>query len=140
MVKLYRGIDGTFIDLWNGVQRQADPSWVRGLQMSLHELAPNYIGCTEGQTAEIIVTQHWLRTVIWQLCSSLGLISSLTNESMLFLSPSCIAKDLQIALEGLSQFVIQARGGSLVSLVVDQSDIHRDFSLPVPLPCSGSSG
>jgi hypothetical protein len=57
MVKLYRCIDGTFIDLWNGVRCQADPSWVHELQMSLHELTPNRIGCTEGQAAEIVVAR-----------------------------------------------------------------------------------
>jgi hypothetical protein len=99
MVRLYRGIDGTFIDLWNGVRHQADPLWVHELQLSLHELAFNHSECTEGWTAEFMITQHWLRAVIWQLCSSQGFRRSFTKESVLFLSPSCIAEDLQLALD-----------------------------------------
>lgn len=124
MVRMFRSIDGTFINLWNQVPRQIDASWVRELQVNLHELAPNHIEGTEGQMTEIIVTRHWLRTVIWQMCSSRGLMSSLANEWMLFLSPSCIAKDLQIALEGLSQFAVQARGGGVVSPVMNHSHVY----------------
>jgi hypothetical protein len=133
MVKLYRCIDGTFIDLWNGVRCQADPSWVHELQMSLHELAPNRIGCTEGQAADIVVAQYWLRAAVWQLCSSRGLLGGFTNESVLFFSASCIAKDLQLALVGLPHFAVQARGGNLVSLFVDQSGIHLAFYIYTPL-------
>lgn len=124
MVRLYRGIDGTFIDLWNGIRRQADPSWVHELQLSLHELAFNHSECTEGWTAEVMTTQHWLRAVIWQLCSSLGFMGSFTKESVLFLSPSCIAEDLQPALERLPHFAVQARGGDVVSLFENQPYIQ----------------
>ena len=124
MARLYKHIDGTFIELRNGVRRQVDPSWVHELQMSLHELAPNYIEPIEGQTVEVIITQHWLRAIIWQLCSSQELMNSLNDESVLFLSPSCVAKDLQIALQRLTQFaIVHVRVGSLVSLLVNLSDI-----------------
>lgn len=63
MVGLYKSIDGTFVDLWNGVQRHADPSWLYRMQADLLQAVPGCVLYTEGQAIEILVTQHWLRNL-----------------------------------------------------------------------------
>lgn len=129
MTKLYRSIDETFIDLWNGVQRHADPLWVHELQIKLVELKPDYLQCTEEKMANVLLTQYWLRTIVWQLCSSRGLLNMLTASSMVLLSPNCIAMDLQITLQGFLQSAKLAHGNSLVSSVADhlRSSMHKSF-------------
>ena len=117
MVGLYKSIDSTFVDLWNRVQRHADPSWLYKMQMDLLQAVPRYIQCTESQAVEIRVTQHWLRAVVWRLCTSRGLMSSLTSDSISYLCPIRIAMDLEVALEGFSQTAVEIHRDSVVSPV-----------------------
>lgn len=70
LIKLYKSIGGTFINLWSGIQRQADPSWVHELQMELVELMPDYFQGTEERTIDVMLTHYWLRTIVWRPYSS----------------------------------------------------------------------
>ncbi|KAK5996902.1 putative sucrose utilization SUC1-like protein [Cladobotryum mycophilum] len=47
------------------------------------------------QRADYNITKHWMRTLLWQQAMSRGLLSSMSDdESMTFVFPSQIAKDL----------------------------------------------
>lgn len=117
MVELYKNIDSTFVDLWNGVQHHADPSWVCRLQTDLLQAVPEYLQYTEYQAVEIRVTQHWLRAVVWRLCSSRESTGSSTGGSMPYLCPVRIAMGLGVALEEFSQAAVRSHGDGLVSFV-----------------------
>lgn len=112
MVGLYKSIDSTFIDLWNGVQRPPDPSWLCKTQADLLQVVPEYMQCSEVQAVEIRVTQHWLQATVLRLCSLRGFVSSLTGDS----GPTRIARDLVIALEAFSQTAVECHGDSVVSV------------------------
>lgn len=107
LAALHKGIDETSIDL---------TAWVCKIRTDLLQAVSRHLPCTEGEAVKIQVTQHWLRAVFWQQCSSRGLISSLTGDAVQFLSPMWIAKDLEVALETFSRSALEVHGEVVVSL------------------------
>lgn len=131
MIKLYESIDATFINLWNEVRSPADPSWIRELRSRFVELGPDHFRCDEEQNIDVLVIQHWLRTIIWQLSFAQGLLATPAANSMLFLSPNRNAMDLQVAPERYLQSAKQPLRASLVSLVAHNIRFFVITSFPM---------
>jgi hypothetical protein len=73
---------------------------------------------SEIQRADILITQQWLRLMVWQTALKLGLISSTaTNSSYSYSYPQHIALALCAALKRLSPTAIEVHGLGIVSLV-----------------------
>ena len=116
MINLYKPVDDTFINLWNKIQTHGNPSWIGQLQSQLTEALPSYFDCTEAQAADLRITQQWLRTMLWQLCVSQGLVSSMAADNTLtFKYPIEISRDLLSMTNQFSQHAMEVHGVGLVS-------------------------
>jgi hypothetical protein len=109
-------VDETFISLWNKVQTHGNPSWIAQLQGQLTEALPAYLDCTESQAADLRITQQWLRTMMWQLCVSQGLVSSVAaDNTRTFKYPIEVSRDLLSMTHQFSQHAMEVHGVGLVS-------------------------
>lgn len=103
--------------MWNKVQTHGNPSWIAQLQNQFTEALPAYFDCTEIQAADLRITQQWLRTMLWQLCVSQGLVSSMaTDNTLTFKYPIEISRDLLSMTHQFSQHAMEVHGVGLVSL------------------------
>jgi hypothetical protein len=117
MVNLYKPVNDEFVLLWNKVHPHANPTWIAQVQNQLSEALPPYFDCTESQAADLRVTQQWLRTMLWQLCVSQGLVSSVSADiTMTFKYPIEISRDLLALTTQFSQQAMEVHGVGLVSL------------------------
>ncbi|KAL8709622.1 MAG: hypothetical protein Q9220_005714 [cf. Caloplaca sp. 1 TL-2023] len=95
LVALYRPFDDTFIGLWNKSRTDCSTLWLAHLQRQLTQALPAVLEGTETQAADLRTSQHWLRTIVWQLSITNGFLSSTSpDSSMTFGYPIEIAKDL----------------------------------------------
>lgn len=86
------------------------------MQRQLLEALPVYLDTTESQAADLRTSQHWLRTMVWQLSIANGYLSSTSSDaSMTFTYPIQIAKDLVAVSNALSQRSMEIHGVGLVS-------------------------
>jgi hypothetical protein len=116
LVNLYKPIDETFVQLWNKIHTNNNPTWLARLQNQLSDALPAYLECTESQAVDLRVTQQWLRTMVWQLCVSQGLVSSVAaDNAMTFKYPIEISRDLLSMTQQFSQHAMEVHGMGLVS-------------------------
>lgn len=112
-------MDDTFISLWNKVQTHGNPSWIAQLQNQLTDALPAYLDCTESQAVELRITQQWLRTMLWQLCVSQGLVSSVAvDNTRTFKYPIEVSRDLLSMTHQFSQHAMEVHGVGLVSFAI----------------------
>lgn len=117
LASLFRLIDDEFMALWNKAKSECTTSYLSNLQTQLVDALPPTLQCTENQAADVKVTQHWLRCMVWQLSITDGYLSSNTTEpSMAFTYPIQIAKDLVKDMNTLSQQALEVHGVGLVSI------------------------
>jgi len=129
-VNLYKPFNDTFIGLWNKVHTTCNPSWLAQLQSQLSEALPAYLESTEMQAVDLRITQHWLRTMVWQLCVGHGFVSSMaTDNAMTFEYPIEILRDLLSEMRQFSQQAMEVHGVGLVSPPVLPISIS-----PTPIP------
>lgn len=115
LVNLYRPFDDTFIGLWNNSRTDCSTLWLAHLQKQLTQALPNVLDCTETQAADLRTSQHWLRTMVWQLSITNGFLSSTSpDSSTTFTYPIEIAKDLVAVTSQLSQRSMEVHGIGLV--------------------------
>ncbi|CAD0096697.1 unnamed protein product [Aureobasidium vineae] len=80
------------------------------LQEQLHQVL-DLTNVSETQQADILVTQQWLRLMVWQTALRLGLISSAAmNPSYTYAYPIQIASSLCKTLKTLSSAAIEVHG------------------------------
>ncbi|KAL8698853.1 MAG: hypothetical protein Q9201_006342 [Fulgogasparrea decipioides] len=116
LVNLFRPFDDTFIGLWN--KSRTDCSTL----------------CTETQAADLRTTQHWLRTMVWQLSITNGYLSSTSpDSSMTFGYPIEIAKDLVAVTSQLSRQSMEVHGVGLIEKLFDVACTLIDVMSCVPL-------
>lgn len=116
LVNLYRLIDDDFMAIWNKAKSECSTSWLSQLQQQLADVLPPHLECTENQAADVRTTQHWLRTMVWQLSITNGYLSSSSADvAMTFKYPIYIAKDLVYDVQQLSQQSMEVHGVGLVS-------------------------
>lgn len=116
LLSLYKPVDDTFVHLWNKVRAHANPTWIAQVQTQLSDALPTYLECTESQAVDLQVTQQWLRTMLWQLCVSQGLVSSVAADgAMTFKYPIEISRDLLAMTHQFSQHAMEVHGVGLVS-------------------------
>ncbi|KAL8946317.1 MAG: hypothetical protein Q9222_007265 [Ikaeria aurantiellina] len=115
LVDLYRPFDDTFIGLWNKSRTDCSTLWLAHLQKQLTQALPAVLEGTETQAADLRTSQHWLRTIVWQLSITNGFLSSTSpDSSMTFGYPIEIAKDLVAVTSHLSQRSMEVHGIGLV--------------------------
>jgi hypothetical protein len=134
LINLYRHIDDDFIGLWNKTKSECSTAWLAGLQRKLLDALPPKLTSTESQAADIYSTQHWLRTMVWQLSIMNGYLSSSSTDScMTFQYPIEIARDLIRDITSLSQDSMEVHGVGLIEKLFDVACTLTDVIACVPL-------
>lgn len=122
LVSLFQNFDDTFLSLWNvsGAETPASAQSLVQLQDILKFAIPNVAERTEIQQADLLVSRQWLKTMVWQLCVTKGLLSSAsTNESMSFHYPVNIARDVVLVSRLLSPKAFEANGVGILEKIFD---------------------
>ncbi|OCL15431.1 hypothetical protein AOQ84DRAFT_278960, partial [Glonium stellatum] len=133
LIDLYKPFDDTFIGLWNKVHSNCNPSWLAQLQGQLSEALPAYLESTETQAVDLRITQHWLRTMVWQLCVSHGFVSSMaTDNAMTFKYPIEISRDLLSMTRQFSQQAMEVHGVGLIEKLFDIACCLTDVIACIP--------
>jgi hypothetical protein len=95
------------------------------IQRQLSEAVREDVKVTKIQEVDIRVTQQWLRTIVWQLSTASGCLSSTAqDESMTLLYPIKISKELT---EILGYIEIQAMEVHGVGFVLDPNSSTHDI-------------
>jgi hypothetical protein len=93
-------------------------------QHTLASLIFDLDNLTDVQKADVIITQQWLKLVLWQLSMRLGLLSSAAlDPSLSYHFPCQIAKSLCELLPTVSTAAIFIHGMAIVSLNENPCDI-----------------
>ncbi len=134
MINLFRPFDDTFIGLWNKARNDCSTAWLAQLQQQLSDALPRKLNSTETQAADIVTSQQWLRTMVWQLSITNGYLSSTSsNSSMTFKYPIDIAKDLMADVSVLPQRAMEVHGIGLIEKIFDVACTVTDVIACVPL-------
>ena len=122
LVSLFQNFDDTFLSLWNlsSSNSATSPQSLVRLQDILKFALPDVSDRTEIQQADLLISRQWLKTMVWQLCVTNGLLSSsTTNESMSFQYPVTIARDVVLVSRLLPPKAFEANGVGILEKVFD---------------------
>ena len=135
LVNLYRCLDDTFVGLWNKTRSDCTPMWLSQLQHQINSALPQYLtNVKESQAADLRISQHWLRTMVWQLSISGSFLSSSSPDPcMRFTYPIEIAKDLVHVVSTFSQQALEVHGIGLIEKLFDIACTLVDVMCCVPL-------
>ncbi|RMZ80475.1 hypothetical protein DV737_g2996, partial [Chaetothyriales sp. CBS 132003] len=139
LVSLLHCIDDKFMSFWNKVDNDCSTAWVSALQRRLLNALPAELKTTKYQAADIRITQHWLRAVVWQLSIMNGNLSSSSADSALtFKYPIEIAEALQSDLQKMDLPSMEVHGIGLIEKLFDMACTLIDVIACVPLDSSAS--
>ncbi|KAL9113352.1 MAG: hypothetical protein Q9227_002393 [Pyrenula ochraceoflavens] len=123
LIELFSPFDDTFIGLWNKSRNDCSSTWLAQMQERLFQALPHDLPTTDGQAADLRITQQWLRTMVWQLAITNGLLSSTSPDtSMTFTYPIVIARDLLLDTQRLTLESMEIHGIGLV--ISTTSKVH----------------
>jgi hypothetical protein len=127
LVSLFQHFDENFVSLWNLSDQTAtllfsdeDPpvssAHLEALQKVLALSIPEVSKRSEIQQADLLISRQWLKTMVWQLCVTKGLLSSSSrDESMSFHYPVTIARDVVVVSRTLNKEAFEPHGVGIVS-------------------------
>ena len=124
LYSLFRIVDSKVSEMWNNL-RSENPTnwpensaaWLAQRQRQVTNAVPVNLKCTQIQEADIKFTQQWLRTVIWQLSTARGCLSSNASDpSMTLRYPIEIAQDLVAVTSRLPFEAMDVHGIGIVNL------------------------
>ncbi|KAK4944326.1 hypothetical protein LTR10_016212 [Elasticomyces elasticus] len=134
LISLFRCIDDEFMGLWNKAKLSCSVAWLTQLQQQLTAALPADLKTTESQAADIRITLHWLRIMVWQLSITNGFLSSTSyHRSMSFKYPIEVAKDLIQDIKVLSMDSMEVHGIGLIEKLFDIACTLTDVVACVPL-------
>ncbi|KAG9239272.1 fungal-specific transcription factor domain-containing protein [Amylocarpus encephaloides] len=120
LIKLFKPFDEAFVALWNKTRTDCSPPYLAMLQQQLNDALPAYLGSTENQTADLMTSRQWLKTMVWQLSIQNGCLSSSHDDpSMTFNYPVEIARDLISLTKQFSQQSMEVHGIGLIQKLFD---------------------
>lgn len=134
LVNLFRPFDDTFVGLWNRSRSGCTTEFLARLQQQLSAALPQDLQSTESQAVDLRCSQHWLRTMVWQLSISQGLLSSAAaDKAMSFQYPIDVSRDLVSATSCFSQPAMEVHGIGLIEKLFDVACTLTDVMACVPI-------
>jgi hypothetical protein len=133
LVSLFQHFDDDFVRLWNVSSKTpaftfsddvspVSSSQLGGLQKVLDLSIPEVSKRNEVQQADLLISRQWLKTMVWQLCVTKGLLSSSSrNESMSFHYPVSIARDVVMVSKALNKEAFEPHGVGIVSVTPEST-------------------
>jgi hypothetical protein len=128
LVNSYHLLDSSFVDTWNeSTDRPASTLTYTALQRQLNRPHPADVPLTDIQKADILVTQQWLRLIVWQSSMRQGLLSSnAEDESMTFRYPLKIAHSLLNVISSLPTTSIEVHGMGIFEKIFEIGNTMLD--------------
>jgi hypothetical protein len=85
------------------------------------------------QRADLIVTQQWLRTLVWRLAMSKTLLSSQSSKECLsLLLPVRLSKEVRQQVTDISRDAIEIHGSGIVQKLFEITDTIADVLIHIP--------
>ncbi|KFY24620.1 hypothetical protein V491_02079 [Pseudogymnoascus sp. VKM F-3775] len=121
LIALFQNFDEAILSLWNSSTDYSTPlESLAKLQDSLQHATPHMSETTEAQKADLLVSRQWLKTIVWQLCVSRGLLSSKSaTECMSFHYPVTIAEEIILASQLLPFEAFKANRAGISEKIFD---------------------
>ncbi|RDW68268.1 hypothetical protein BP5796_08925 [Coleophoma crateriformis] len=128
LVQSYHLLDSSFVDVWNEASdAPASMMTYKSLQQQLNQPHPSHVSLTDIQKADILVTQQWLRLIVWQSSMRQGLLSSSADdESMTFSYPLKIAHSLLDVISSLPSPSIEVHGMGIFEKIFEIGNTMLD--------------
>jgi hypothetical protein len=126
LVSLFQHFDDNFVSIWNksnqtpslpfAEETPVSSTQLEALQAVLATSIPEVSKRSEIQQADLLISRQWLKTMVWQLCVTKGLLSSSSREeSMSFHYPVSIARDVVLVSKALNKEAFEPHGVGIVS-------------------------
>jgi len=124
----YNLLDSSFVDSWNESSgAPASTLAYTALQQQLNLPHPSHLSLTSIQKADLLVTQQWLRLIVWQSSMRQGLLSSTSaDESMSFRYPLQIAHSLLSVISSLPTTSIEVHGMGIFEKIFEIGNTMLD--------------
>jgi hypothetical protein len=131
LIHSYHLLDANFIESWNEASAaSATPASTKtytALQKQLTVSHPSDLSLTDIQRANLLITQQWLRLVVWQSSMRQGLLSSTSKEeSMTFRYPLKIAHSLLTVISSLPTTSIEVHGMGMFEKIFEIGNTMLD--------------
>lgn len=128
LVNSYHLLDSAFVDTWNeATNSPASTLTYTALQRQLKVPHVSNVPITDIQKADILITQQWLRLIIWQSSMRQGLLSSTAeDESMTFRYPLKIAHSLLNVISSLPTPSIEVHGMGIFEKIFEVGNTMLD--------------
>lgn len=134
IIKLFKQVDGDFIKAYLG-DTEVTQTWIEDKQSQLIDIS-GFKDLNEVQQADLIVTQQWLRMLIWQMAVSRYWLKHQSKGCMSLLFPVEIAHQLRQLFSNCSQQSIQVHGSSILRKLFELSISIADVITILPASTS----
>ncbi|KAK6523058.1 hypothetical protein TWF281_002481 [Arthrobotrys megalospora] len=137
LASLFANFDKSVIDAWTSRNTDEAPTLERLLQLqsNLKQVHPHKTHTNEVQKADVLVTKHWMRTLVWQVSMQQGFLAGSTgkdDEAMTLSFPLKIAEELLSTLSHVSRGAIESHGPGMQSKLFEITNSLADVILCVP--------
>lgn len=145
LVHSYHLLDSNFVDSWNEASdAPVSTLTYTALQQQLNLPHPSHLSLTAIQKADILVTQQWLRLIVWQSSMRQGLLSSVAaDESMTFRYPLKIAHSLLSVISSVPIASIEVHGMGIFEKIFEignsMVDVMQAYGSQIPHEVYGIS-
>ena len=132
IISLFRLIDSTFIENWlnKSTTSTATFSWIEEKQAQLSQDLEDcrFQALTEMQQVDLIITQYWLRTSVWQIALSKFLLKSeASTDSMSIFFPMRISHRLRHFLVRNPRKAMEPHGTGILKKIFDITNTFADI-------------
>ena len=140
IIRLFNLIDGDFLDYWLGnhnIDAAITAAWVEDKHRQIDaERAGDdqeVAWLTDMQQADLIITKHWIRMLVWQLAMSKCLLSSVASkESMTLLFPVRLSTQLRNLVEKISRQSVEIHGTGIQQKLFEVTNTIGNVIITVP--------
>ncbi|KAF3913749.1 hypothetical protein AA313_de0208048 [Arthrobotrys entomopaga] len=138
LASLFANFDKSIIDAWTSRNTDDAPTLERlqQLQSNLRDVHPHKTHTNEVQKADVLVTKHWMRTLVWQVSMQQGFLAGPSgkddNEAMTLSFPLKIAEELLSTLSNVSRGAIESHGPGMQSKLFEITNSLADVILCIP--------
>jgi len=140
IIGLFRTLDEEFIHFWQSSRSghtNFTSNWIEHKQRQI-DAEPSgdddqVSGLAQMQQSDLIITKHWLRTLIWQLAiSKCMLTSAATKESMSLTYPVRLSSSLRSLVSRMSRHDIEIHGSGIKEKLFEMTDTIANVIITVP--------
>ncbi|KAJ6445336.1 2-oxoglutarate dehydrogenase [Purpureocillium lavendulum] len=122
LIALFQNFDSDFVSVWNlsGTFAAASPSYLARLQRVLDFALPRVADRASMQQADLLISKQWLKVIVWQLCVTKTLLSTMSSDdSMSLCYPVTIARHVVGIAHSLPPQALEANGVGILEKVFD---------------------